>query len=52
MAEIRRGEAVDPSRPKIFRDPLWAVGIDWKTVKEDIGYKHPLKFICKLKADG
>ena len=50
VADIRRGEAVDPSRPKIFKDPLWAVGIDWKTVKEDIGYKHPLKFIWEEKA--
>ena len=50
VAEIRRGEAVDPALPKVFRDPLWAVGVDWGSVKEELGYKHALKFIWEEKA--
>ncbi len=50
VAEIRRGEAVDPAVPKVFKDPFWTTGIDWETVKEELGYKHPLKFIWEEKA--
>lgn len=50
VAEIRRGEAADPGLPKVFKDPLWAEGVDWQSVKEELGYKHPLKFIWEEKA--
>lgn len=50
IAEIRRGDAVDPSKPKTFTDPMWSNEIDWKSVKEELGYKHPLKFIWEEKA--
>jgi transposase len=50
VAEIRRGEARDPATPKIFKGPLWAEGIDWDSVKEELGYKHALKFIWEEKA--
>lgn len=50
VAEIRRGEAADRSVPKMFRGPAWTQGIDWESVKEDLGYKHPLKFIWEEKA--
>lgn len=50
VAEIRRGEARDPAKPKIFKGPLWAEQVDWDNVKEELGYKHPLKFIWEEKA--
>ncbi len=48
VAEIRRGEARDPAVPKV--GPVWAQQVDWNGVKEDLGYKHPLKFIWEEKA--
>lgn len=50
VAEIRRGEAKDPAIPKLFQEPLWAAGVAWESVKEELGYKHPLKFIWEEKA--
>lgn len=50
VAEIRRGEARDPSIPIIYNGPLWAKEIDWEDVRKDLGYKHPLKFIWEEKA--
>ena len=50
VAEIRRGEARDPSIPKVFKGPLWAQTLDWESIKEELGYKHPLKFIWEEKA--
>ncbi len=50
VAEVRRGEARDPAMPRIFQGPLWAERIDWDNVKEELGYKHPLKFIWEEKA--
>lgn len=50
VSEIRRGEAVTPGLPKVFTGPPWSAEIDWEGVKEDLGYKHPLKFIWEEKA--
>jgi hypothetical protein len=50
VAEIRRGEGGSPEVPKLFKGPVWVNTIDWKGVKEDLGYKHPLKFIWEEKA--
>jgi len=50
VAEIRRGEATDPAVPKIFKGPVWTEQIDWKSVIEELGYKHALKFIWEEKA--
>lgn len=50
VADVRRGEARDPSIPKIFKEALWVEALDWDSVKEELGYKHPLKFIWEEKA--
>lgn len=50
VSEVRRGEARDPSLPKKFTFPIWTEAIDWESVKEELGYKHPLKFVWEEKA--
>ena len=45
VAEVRRGEAPDPSRPKVISGPLWAEQISWPEVVAELSLGHLLKFM-------
>lgn len=50
VAEIRRGTAADPGRPKIIVGPLWTEQVAWAEVITELSLGHPLKLIHEEKA--
>lgn len=50
VAEIRKGALTELVGQKGFVGPDWAQGFDWESVRQDLGYKHPLSFIWAEKA--
>lgn len=50
VAEIRKGTAVDPGRPKVIAGPLWTEAVAWAEVITDLSLGHPLKLIHEEKA--
>lgn len=50
VAEIRRGDAPDPSRPKFLPGPLWTEQVPWAEVINELSLGHPLKMIWEEKA--
>ena len=50
VAQVRRGEAPDPGRPKIISGPVWAEQVNWAEVVTELSLGHPLKFIWEEKA--
>ena len=50
VAEIRKGTAADPGRPKVVVGPLWTEQIPWAEVITELSLGHPLKLIHEEKA--
>ena len=50
IAEIRKGTATDPARPKVIMGPLWGEQVAWAEVITELSLGHPLKLIHEEKA--
>lgn len=50
VAEIRKGTASDPGRPKAIVGPLWTEQVSWAEVITELSLGHPLKLIHEEKA--
>ena len=50
VAEIRKGTASAPGRPKAIVGPLWTEQVSWAEVTTELSLGHPLKLIHEEKA--